>query len=295
VYVLDTSGSIEEKWLRPVRHGMRAALQSLNKGDRFNIVRFDEAVELLGPDGLMKATDRNLEQARQFIGKSAVAGYTDVNQALARLVELDRPEERIYQVIFISDGHPTAGSVDPKQIIDVFTRANNLVAAVYAVAVGDDPDMQFLQALAYRNKGYVRRPANWVAATDAIGDLASRLRYPLLKDGSFNAAGVPTSAMYPRHPRDVYKDDPISLYGRFEDDDRRVVMEISGEGAEGPMAFAFELPFDRATSGERRIAVEWARARLHHLYSELLRTGRTNRDQIEQQIDDLRSKYGLGR
>ncbi len=293
VYVLDTSGSIEEKWLGPVRHGVAAALDSLNDGDRFNVVRFDETVEVLDPGGLLEADDRNVERARQFIRKAAVAGYTDVNQALARLVRLPRDADRVYQVVFVSDGHPTAGAVDPKQIIDVFTRANNLVASVYAVSVGDKPDNQFLQALAYRNKGYVRRPERWVTATDAIADLASRLRYPILRDASFNAAGVDTSQLFPRQPRDVYKDDPIALFGRFDADDKRLVMEIRGGGATGPMAFAFELPFNRAAAGSRQIATQWAKARLHHLYGELLRSGQTRRPAVRQQIDDLREKYGL--
>ncbi len=293
VYVLDTSGSIEDKWLGPVKQGLVAALQSLNDNDRFNIVRFKETVQVLSPDGLLDATDENRRRAQQFIEQAAVAGYTDVNQALGKLVQLQRSSDRVYQVVFISDGQPTAGAINPRQIIDMFTRANNLVAAVYAVSVGDKPDTEFLQALAYRNKGYVRRPARWNAASDTIADLASRLRYPIMRDASFSAAGVDTEHLFPRQPRDIYKDDPVSLFGRYDDQAEVIRMEIRGDGATGPMAFAFSLPFDHAAPGSRRIAVEWAAARMHHLYGELLRSGRTNEPAIRKLIERLREKYDL--
>ena len=292
IWVVDTSASIEKKWLQPVKAGVSAALDTLNAGDRFNIVMFEQRVRLLNADGLVSATDENVKAGRAFIGAAEVAGYTDVNKALGKLVKRQLPPDRVYQIVFISDGTPTAGAISPQQIIDVFTRENAGVAAIYAVAVGDEVNEPLLASLAYRNKGYVERPANWVQATAVIRDLASRLRYPILKDAAFNAAGVDARQIYPRQPRDVHQHDPISLFGRF-DRDTQLLMRFTGTSGERRMTFSFDLKFADAEAGEIDIAQAWAKARVHHLMSEMLRRPAGETAGRRDQIEALKKRYGL--
>jgi len=292
VYVVDTSGSIESKWLGPVKAGVSTALDALNEGDRFNIVMFEQQVKLLNREGLVGATDANVKAARRFIDEAEVAGYTDVNKALAGLVKRKLPADRVYQIIFISDGTPTAGAISPQQIIDVFTRENAGVAAIYAVAVGDKVNQPLLDSLAYRNKGYVERPGNHIRATAVIRDLASRLRYPILKDATFNAAGVDARNIYPQQPRDIHQHDPISLFGRY-DRNERVLMRVAGDSDAKRLAFTFTLKFTDAREGEHRIAAAWARAYVHHLTSRMLRRDAPDAARLKAEIEAITRRYGL--
>lgn len=293
VYVIDTSASISRSWLGAVKSGVAGALDSLNPGDRFNVVMFHENVTILEPNGWLEASDASRARARTFVNEAARAGYTDVDRALRQLVRRDVGDDRVYQVIFISDGRPTSGSISAKQIIDVFTRANNLVAGIYCVAVGEEVNTSLLGALAYRNKGYVVRPAKANQAAAAIRDLASRLRYPILKDTVFNAAGVDTRQIFPRQPRDVYQHEPISIFGRFEPTDTRVNLRLVGQTPTQQMTFGSTLTFDRATPADRNIADGWATAHLYHLTSEMLRRPADSRGDLERQIEQLKKTYGL--
>jgi uncharacterized protein YegL len=292
VYVVDTSSSIQAKWLAAVKTGVASALDALNEGDRFNIIMFEQEVKLLTTDALMPATKPNIKAARAFIKDAKVAGFTDVNKALSGLVKRRLPPDRVYQIIFISDGTPTAGAISPQQIIDVFTRENAGVAAIYAVAVGDEVNEPLLESLAYRNKGYVERPDNSRATTGVIRELASRLRYPILKDATFTAAGVDTRSIYPRQPRDVHQHDPISMFGRYIDN-KQVLMRVAGDSGPKRMDFTFKLSFKDAQAGEQRIAAAWARAYTHHLMSEMLRRGASDAARLAEQIDAIRKRYGI--
>jgi hypothetical protein len=293
VYVIDTSSSIGNRWLRAIKLGVVGSLDSLNKGDRFNVVMFREKVTVLEPKGMLDAGDTNKTRASKFIKQAQREGYTDVNQALAKLVRRDLGDDRVYQVIFISDGKPTAGTVGARQIIDVFTRANNLVAGVYCVAVGDRVNESLLGALAYRNKGYVLRPDNAVGATAVIRDLTSRLQYPILKDATFNAAGVDTRRMFPRQPRDVYQHEPISLFGRYDVQTRQITLRITGDSGAKRMTFGTSLRFANARPGKRATADGWATAYLYHLTSEMLRRPQRDRAPLQAVIDQLKQHYGV--
>ncbi len=293
VYVVDTSSSIGYDWLGSIKRGVIGSLDSLNKGDRFNVVMFRETVNVLAAGGLLEATRANREKAAEFIRRAEGAGYTDVNKALAQLVRRDLGDDRVYQVIFISDGKPTAGTVGARQIIDVFTRANNLVAGVYAVAVGNDVNAELLGALAYRNKGRVIRPGNAAKAGPVIRDLASRIQYPILKDATFNAAGVNTRHIYPRQPRDVYQHEPITLFGRHAPDDERLTMRITGASGPRRLTFGTTLKFDAAAPADRALASRWATAYLYHLRSQILRLPDAEQPALRDRIEQLKRIYQL--
>lgn len=292
VFVLDVSDSIAKRWKYYSRLGLAEALSSLREGDRFNVVLFAHKLAVLSDD-LLPATRQNRERARSFVHQSEVAGYTDVEKALRGLVREKVDQNRVYQVIFLSDGQPTAGTISPRQIIDVFTRANQQRAAVYAVAIGEKINLDLLGSLAYRNKGYVVRPGAWNKVTDTITALASRLEKPVLKDVAFNAAGVDARTVYPQQGRDLYLGDALAVWGRFDDDDRAVSLNLRGRSRGDRKAFAVTVPLDRAARGAADIAADWARARANHLRSEMLRLTGRQRAQLADQVQTLRRAYGL--
>ncbi|MEX0742536.1 MAG: VWA domain-containing protein, partial [Phycisphaeraceae bacterium] len=158
VWAIDTSASISPWYVNQMRSGVRQALRTLNDGDRFNILLFAEEVQTLSPDGLLEANDANIEKAQTFLNQAQASGGTDVNRALSQLLVRDVPPDRVYQIILLSDGVPTRGSINPRNIIDIITRENDRVASIYAVGVSDKQDRKLLELLAYRNKGRVAYP-----------------------------------------------------------------------------------------------------------------------------------------
>lgn len=291
VWVIDTSGSIRQNWVDAVRKGVADALDGLNPGDRFNIIMFKDTVNVFNPDGLIDFNANTTEAARRFLTAAESSGNTDVNRALGRLIVRNVPSDRVYQIVLVSDGKPTAGSLDARQIINLITRENDLVGSIFCVGVGDTMNRELLEFLAYRNKGFVVYPDSWVQTAATLRDLAGRLRFPVLKDATFDAVGVDTATIYPRIPRDVYQGMPLKLYGRYTDAARQLSMRLTGVNAEHVLDLTFKLDFAAAFAGEQTLARDWAFWKLHHLYSEVIRQGQT--EQLQEQMDQLRRRYDL--
>jgi Ca-activated chloride channel family protein len=197
----------------------------------------------------------------------------------------------VYQIVLVSDGKPTAGSLDARQIINLITRENDLVGSIFCVGVGDSMNRELLEFLAYRNKGFVVYPETWMQTAATMRDLAGRLRFPVLKDATFDAVGVDTATIYPRIPRDVYQGIPLKLYGRYTDVARQLSMRLTGVNSADVLDLTFKLDFTAALPGDEILAHDWAFWKLHHLYSEVIRQGQT--EELQKQMDQLRRRYDL--
>ncbi|MBH05906.1 MAG: hypothetical protein CMJ20_06260 [Phycisphaeraceae bacterium] len=288
VYVIDTSGSVTQAWVDAALTGIKDALGSLNKSDRFNIVLFKESPVFFHPDRIQLATHKTVAEAEQFLTKTKSGGYTDINRALNRLLVRDTEKERVYELILISDGQSTRGVMDARELINQITRDNDLSASIYCVGIGNRQDRKLLEFLAYRNRGFCVFSKSIHETPGVIRTLTSRLRYPLIKDVVVNVGGLASSNIFPREIPHIHQGQTVSVFGRF-DKLEAFTMQVSGSSSNQPVAFTFKRDLAKALEGDQQIAHDWAFWKLHHLYSELIRQG--NNDNIRRQIEWLAKKY----
>ncbi|MDH3583240.1 MAG: VWA domain-containing protein [Phycisphaerae bacterium] len=290
VWVIDTSASIG-KWVAPVKEGISLALDSLNEEDRFNIVMFKDTVSVLSASGHLPATAENIRRARSFLSSAKASGYTDLNRALGNLLVRSMPSDRVYQIMIATDGRATRGAMDPRAILNMITRENDQVAALYGVGIGSRVDRKLLEFLAYRNKGVVLYPKTPADATGAIRTLSGRVRYPLLKSTRFSVVGVDSANLFPRIARDIYQGESFSIFGRFTDKNPVLSMHLKGVSGDQPADFTFKLSFAEAEIGDADLPRRWAFWKLHHLYSQMDDPARA--PQVKKQIEALARQYGL--
>jgi len=142
----------------------------------------------------------------------------------------------------------------------------------------------------------VIRPPDSGSVALSIRELASRLRYPLLKDAVFDAVGVDTRQIYPHHPRDLHRGDAIRMFGRYlPARDGPMVVEITGMNNGDAAAFLLNLDLDDAERSTVDLARDWATAKLHHLYSASLRFTGETAERLRGEIDRLIERYPLDR
>lgn len=288
VFVIDTSSSVPQTWVREVVEGVKQALYSLNEPDRFNIVMFAENPRSFSAGPIRPATYANIEAAVAFLSGATSKGWTDVNAALSRLLVRDVNVKRIYELILISDGRPTKGVLNTRELINLITRDNDLSASIYCIGIGVQPNRELLEFLAYRNKGFcsvVERPQR---AAAAVRDLLSRLRYPLIKDVRLNLAGRGISQVYPIDLPNIHQGERFSVFGRCPGAGPFTI-RIAGTNGDRGVDFTFSRDLADALEGDERIARAWAFRKLHYLYSEIIRWGET--EELRQQIKQLRKRY----
>jgi Ca-activated chloride channel family protein len=290
VYVIDISGSIPQEWVSQITAGVSDALNALNEGDRFNIVFFSENPTLFSSDGVVAFNPQNVQKAQQFLRDRRAAGDTDVNRALSRLLVRDVAVERVYDLVMISDGRPTRGVMDTRELINLLTRDNDLAASIYCVGVGNGQNRELLEFLAYRNKGFCVFVDELGNAANGIRTLASRLRYPIMKDVRFNLSGILADEVFPRDVPNIHQGESFSIYGRFNRE-RPFTLQMIGHNGRGLLDFTVTRNIAEAEQGGDNVMQGWAFWKLHDLYNEMIRIGET--DEIKRQIDYLRRKYNL--
>jgi Ca-activated chloride channel family protein len=111
--VLDQSGSMEGEKFQQAQAAGRYILEHLNPEDRFNIFTLSTGVRSYSAS-LLPASEAG--EAVRWIDQQAAAGGTDINRALREAVSTaDR--ERPTCLIFLTDGLPTEGVTDVRQIL----------------------------------------------------------------------------------------------------------------------------------------------------------------------------------
>jgi Mg-chelatase subunit ChlD len=290
IFIVDTSSSVSQDWVAQVTKGVGDSLVTLNEGDRFNVVLFNDKVSLLSDEGPIDANKDNVRAANDFLGNAASVGYTDVNAAMRGLLIRDIEPKRVYELVLISDGQSTRGVVNTRDLINLITRDNDLVASIYCVGVGKKQNRELLNFLAYRNKGFSVYADDEEDAAVTIQDLMSRLRYPIIKDVRLDAAGLESTSIFPADLPNIHQGETIRVYGRFTEQDK-FTMRLTGRSAGKDVEFTFTRRLSEADRGGKTVATNWAFWKLHDLYSLIIREG--EQEALLRQVDELREKYGL--
>ena len=290
IFLIDTSGSVPQEWVNSMVTGVRDALGALNEGDRFNIVFFNEKPAFFSDEGIQPASQQNIVKAQYFLQAAQSKGDTDMNRALARLLTRDLAAQRAYYLVLISDGVPTRGVIDNRELINLITRDNDLGASIYCVGVGNSQNKELLNFLAYRNKGASVFAKKASDAAVAGGDLASRIRYPIVEDVTMNLIGLEQNEVFPHHLPNIHQGETFAIFGRYEVPSQFTV-RVSGHNGSKGMDLTFGGDLLAAPLGEKEIPDQWGFWKLHHLYSKIIRQGESA--QLKDQIKELKDRFDL--
>ena len=117
-FVLDRSGSMSGAKIVQARQSVLNCFDHLLQHDFFNIIDFASDVRLYSNE-MLSATQDNLDDARNYVGRIEAGGMTNTYGALIQAISQDMGENAANQIIFTTDGLPTAGqSTNPAVIED---------------------------------------------------------------------------------------------------------------------------------------------------------------------------------
>ncbi|HEV3166838.1 MAG TPA: VIT and VWA domain-containing protein, partial [Isosphaeraceae bacterium] len=173
VVVLDTSYSMKGEKLQQAKGALRAALDSLEPDDRFALIQFATVVNDFR-ESLLKASRDNLTEARDWVDKLEALGATDIGSALDEALKMrprDRDDDgRTFQVVFFTDGLPTAGQ-SSAEILKAVEKRDTHGVRLFTFGVGDDVDTHLLDQLAEST----RAASTYVRPSESIEAKASTL------------------------------------------------------------------------------------------------------------------------
>ncbi|HEX7771889.1 MAG TPA: VIT and VWA domain-containing protein, partial [Pyrinomonadaceae bacterium] len=142
ILLLDTSLSMYGEKLKRAVEALDYFLNSLSPQDHFDLVLFNEEAYAFSPASL-PATPDNTEHALDFIRNSMLGSGSDLRKALTKAVELapQFPQgER--SIVLVSDGNPTLGTRNAKQILQTVQASST---RVFAFGLGSDTNNTLLE------------------------------------------------------------------------------------------------------------------------------------------------------
>jgi Ca-activated chloride channel family protein len=268
IFILDTSGSMKGKKIEQAQGALRFCLNSLNQGDRFNIIDFDDRIESFKSE-LVDVNSANTDGALRFVEKTEADGGTDINSALLTGLEQLTSDNRPNFVIFLTDGLPTVGVTDVKDILKNVDEKNNHNARIFVFGVGYDVNTHLLDKLASENHA----TPDYVSPDEDIEIKVSgffkKISDPVLTELALKFAGIEISHMYPQELPDLFQGSQLIILGKFEGQGNSNVI-LSGLAENDKKTYEYQVNFFREKDKNTFVPLLWATRRIGYLIDQII-------------------------
>ncbi len=290
VFVLDTSGSMAGEKIEQAREALSFCVRSLGPKDRFNLVPFSTQAQCFMPQ-LGEANGENKKKALGFIKELKALGGTNIDEALDLAIKQGSgASDRPFMVVFLTDGQPTVGETDHKQIVSNVAGVRPEGLRLFVFGVGDDVNTLLLDRLAEENRGtrqYVRPKENLEVRVSSFYEQVAR---PVLSDVTvtFSRGGV--YDIYPPRIHDVFHGRQIIMVGRYRECGDQV-FEISGKCAGKEYSYRFPLSLHEKDARADYLPRLWATRKIGYLLDEIRLHGQ--KTELVEEVKSLASRFGI--
>lgn len=293
-FVVDTSGSMAGDKIEQAKAALRTFLRSLRSEDVFQVVTFASAVQTFF-DTPQRATTENLDAAQKRIDQLQAMGGTNISGALQQALEAALPGADsdgpwLPQIVFVTDGQPTMGITDPRQILQLTQQVDRRAMRVFALGVGDEIDVRLIDDLVQQHHGardFVRNKEKIEVKVDALCQKISR---PALTDVEVRCDGLDAFDVHPARTGDLFCGEMLQVVGRYRDSGLRKV-RVRGKQHGVDKEFVFEVDFPALAEQHTFVPTLWARQHVASLLDAIRRTGQ--KQELVDEVRKLATRYGI--
>ncbi|MCA9544689.1 MAG: VWA domain-containing protein [Myxococcales bacterium] len=291
VFVLDTSGSMRGAKMEQARDAITWALGKLAPEDRFNVITFGTEVRRFA-DGPVAADAAARAKATDFVDETLAMGRTNIADALAAAVAGDRDPERLRVVLFLTDGSPTAGEVEPEKILKALPQtAQAGDARIFALGVGHDVNTWLLDQMAARSGGRSVFVGPDEAIDATIASLYESLQHPLADAIALDFGGLKVDKVHPTSLGALFQGQEVLVSGRYSGGGRHTV-RLKGRLGKADRAWSTTLEFPaKADPADAFVASLWAARRIGALLRDLRLEGHD--DALVKEVIELSRRFGI--
>ena len=266
-FVVDASGSMSGEKIRQARRALTYCLQQLRPADRFNVVRFSTDVEQFR-DALVTASTDNVAQAEEYVGQLVARGGTDINGALQAALTLRSNGKRPCMVVFLTDGKPTIGEVQPQLILQQLSQNNADNTRVFVFGIGNDVNTHLLDQISDTTRAtsqYVEPEEDIEVKVSSFYD---KVEAPVLANLKLDLAAIGAYDVYPRQLSDLFKGRQVLVFGRYKKHGHSAVA-LKGRLQESEREFVYEGDFPATDLANSFIPKLWAQRKIGYLLDEI--------------------------
>lgn len=252
VFVIDNSGSMGGTSMDQAKASLDYALSRLKPADRFNVIRFDDTMDLLFTD-TVKADTRNASLAREFVDSLEASGGTEMLEPLRAALNDLRPADQsfIRQIIFLTDG----AIGNEQQLLDAIA-AKRGRSRVFMVGIGSAPNNYLMNRAAELGRGSFTSIGSGEQVNDRMRDLFVKLENPVVTNlvATFSSGNAD---MTPYTLPDLYRGEPLIIAAKLGS----LAGTVTVKGMIGRQPWEVTVPVANAATGEG-LSKLWARRKI---------------------------------
>jgi Ca-activated chloride channel family protein len=252
VFVIDNSGSMGGTSIVQAKASLIYALGRLTPSDRFNVIRFDNTMDVLFSD-TVPADAEHVAQAKAFVSALEARGGTEMVPPMKAALTDRRGSESnvVRQVIFLTDGE-----IGNEQQLFETIGAMRGRSRIFMVGIGSAPNSFLMTRAAELGRGTFTHIGSVEQVEERMRVLIGKLESPAVTNltATFSSTRADeTPAVLP----DLYRGEPLALAAKVSALDG--TLEVKGLIGDRP--WVVTLPLAQAAEG-RGLSKLWARRKI---------------------------------
>jgi Ca-activated chloride channel family protein len=289
-FVLDVSGSMAGEKLDQAKKALRFCVANLNKGDRFEIIRFSTEAEALF--GSLKPIDSaSRKKANGFINDLRAIGGTNIEEALTLALAAKSGVTRPYTILFITDGKPTIGKTGEEELLAVLKTANTASTRIFTFGIGDDLNTHLLDKLTEATGAYRTYVTPEEDIEIKISDLYTKVQSPVFTNLSIDfGKEIDARLLYPKTLPDLFRGSSITLLGRYRGQGASKI-SLKGQVQGKPQTVTYSAEFPKSAGEHSFIASLWAARRIGFLLDQIRLNGEDK--ELVDEVTSLAKTHGI--
>lgn len=209
IFVLDCSGSMNGQPIAKAKRAIKRALQSLQKGDTFQVIQFSNNASQLGRHAI-PATKENIRKGLRYVDQLRGSGGTEMIEGIKAALDFEHDPERLRLVSFMTDGFIG----NETEILSAVHRKLG-ASRIFSFGIGSSVNRYLLDRLAVMGQGAVAYIGLNDDPTQAMDAFYQRISHPALTDVSVDFRGMEVTEMFPQRIPDLFVGRPVLITGRY--------------------------------------------------------------------------------
>lgn len=235
IFVLDISGSMVGRKLHQMKDSIFTIIDELTDRDFFSIITFESKIFVWNPSRgksiyyVIKATEKNKEEAIKFLINISADGGTNINDGLLKGLQIAKfaiknnifPKDVKSILIFLTDGQPSYNKLvrNRRQIIDNVIGANVFKIPIYGLAFGKDADIKLISLIASNSGTVSKRIYQGRDAFFQLEDFFIEISKPILVNVTFKYYGskIDNSSISQSEVQLIFRGGEFIVVGKLQD------------------------------------------------------------------------------
>ena len=248
IFVIDNSGSMDGPSMDQAKAALLLGLDKLTAKDTFNVIRFDDTMDVLFPTAVA-ADKEHLDAARRFVSALTANGGTEMIPPLKAALQDDHVNDgsRLRQIVIITDG-----AIGNEQEMFALLTKNRGRSRVFMVGIGSAPNSYLMTRAAELGRGTFTFIGDASQVQTRMESLFTKIGQPVVTGLVAEIAGSSVK-LTPNPLPDLYRGEPVLVMA--EGDHVSGTLVVSGKIGDAP--WSAKLPLAGAAEG-KGISKLWA-------------------------------------